>query len=52
LAEDVMKLEAMSADERRALGVAGRKWLLENTGVRQWQDAFDAVLRKVMERAT
>lgn len=50
LALDIMNLEAMSVEARRAMGAAGRKWLVENTGVRKWQDAFDEVLRKVKGR--
>jgi glycosyltransferase involved in cell wall biosynthesis len=51
LAQDVLKLEALSAEERRAMGAAGRKWLLENTSVEQWQNQFDEVLRRVKSGA-
>jgi glycosyltransferase involved in cell wall biosynthesis len=51
LAQDVLKLESLSAEERRAMGVAGRKWLLENTSVEKWQDRFDEVLASVKASA-
>lgn len=44
LVESVLKLEAMSAEQRGAMGAAGRKWLLENAGVEEWKRRFDEVL--------
>lgn len=44
LAQAVLRLESMSAADRAAMGVAGRAWLLANTGVDEWRRKFDAVL--------
>lgn len=44
LVQAVLRLEEMSAADRVAMGVAGREWLLANTGVDEWRRKFDAVL--------
>lgn len=48
LVESVLRLEAMSGEQRGAMGAAGRKWLLENAGVEQWKRAFEAILGPVL----
>jgi glycosyltransferase involved in cell wall biosynthesis len=47
LCADVMRMEASSAQEREAMGRAGRTWLLENTGCEQWKQHFQEVWKSV-----
>jgi glycosyltransferase involved in cell wall biosynthesis len=50
LLESVLKMEAMSSEERAAMGMAGRRWLLENARVEEWRGRIDAILQSVLER--
>lgn len=47
LIDSVLKLEAMTAEQRAAMGAAGRRWLLENAGVPEWKGRFAQVLQTV-----
>lgn len=51
LAACVEKMESMKTAERQLMGSAGRRWLLENTGVAQWQAQFDEILKTSVARA-
>ncbi len=47
---DVLAMEARSADQRQAMGNAGREWLLREAGVKAWQDRFDEILHHALRQ--
>lgn len=47
LLADVLKLEAMSPDQRAAMGANGRQWLAENASIAQWKKEFDEIVERV-----
>ncbi|MCX6857513.1 MAG: glycosyltransferase family 4 protein [Verrucomicrobia bacterium] len=47
LARSVLQMQAISEDQRREMGQAGRSWLLREAGVTAWQDRFDGILASV-----
>ncbi len=48
LADSVLKIEAMSEMQRKTMGAAGRKWLLENAGVEEWKRRFSVIVQTAM----
>ncbi len=48
---DVRALEAMSADERAALGRNGRDWLLREASPERWRQSFDEILNEAVAPA-
>lgn len=48
LVRDVLALEAMTAEQRQAMGGRGRDWLLREAAVSLWQDRFDAILEQAL----
>ena len=46
LVDSVITLEAMSPQERAAMGEAGRAWLLQHTSVADWQRHFSEILSR------
>jgi len=44
LADSVLGLEAMTREERAAMGRKGRHWLLANTRVEDWKQSFNRIL--------
>jgi len=47
MAHDVILTEVLTPAERWAMGQAGRKWLVDNTGVEQWRKTFNEVLERI-----
>lgn len=48
LIQSVLATEALSLQERAAMGVAGREWLLENASVTVWKQKFEKILESIM----
>ncbi|MCE9519555.1 MAG: glycosyltransferase family 4 protein, partial [Verrucomicrobia bacterium] len=44
LIKDIVTLEKLPQASRVMMGLAGRKWLLENTGVDQWRRRFEEIV--------
>lgn len=50
LARDVLTLEELGGDRRREMGAAGRRWLIENTGVAVWRRRFEEIMAAALRR--
>ncbi len=48
IVRDVLAMEQRSADERAAMGHAGRAWLLRKTSAEAWQQRFDEILARAL----
>lgn len=44
IVRDVLAMEARSREQRDAMGLAGREWLLRDTSVKAWRERFDEIL--------
>jgi glycosyltransferase involved in cell wall biosynthesis len=47
LADDVERIEALGVAGRSEMGIAGRKWLLENASPDEWRERFIAIVKEV-----
>lgn len=50
LVRDILAMEALPAAKRAAMGAAGRKWLIENTGAETWRRRFREIAEAVLEQ--
>lgn len=49
LVESVGKIEKLSTNERREMGQAGRRWLLDETDPSKWMESFSAIVNSVID---
>jgi glycosyltransferase involved in cell wall biosynthesis len=51
LAGSVLRLEAMTPEERKTMGAKGREWLLANADVETWKKQMNVLLNKAVRSA-
>lgn len=52
IVRDVLAMEALTQEQRQAMGDAGRAWLLRETNVTAWQDRFDQIVCSAMSHGS
>jgi glycosyltransferase involved in cell wall biosynthesis len=51
LVREVIAMDALPAERRAAMGAAGRRWLLENTGVERWKQRFEEIMARALQNS-
>ena len=47
LADSILRMEQCDKGQRRAMGIAGRKWLEQHGSMESWTDEFNKVIESL-----